>query len=114
MNIDEVGKVMDYCIRKCEISDCNMCGCGNRAENCEGGFIVYLFDIIDTKTLERNNINNILKDLENKYEKSNISERLTLMEYTMFELFINDRYKITKKKDYEENLKLLDEEDYQH
>lgn len=116
MNMNDYNNAINYCNIRCSQSYCSKC----RFELdpcCRVCFISELFDIINFKTLEQNNLRQILDELDTvfenkKYEKEEVLIReISKVSYCILTLFVDDQYKLTKKKDYIETLNSICKKD---
>lgn len=104
MGINEVSEIMNYCKEKCEHRTCSSCKTLG-IYGCEARFIFDLYDIVDKKNLEQNNMYNLLNDIDKKLGELYLYDALDSFAYTILELFLNDRYILTKKENCDELLK---------
>lgn len=100
----EINKAMYYCKKKCGTIDCTDCEYVFSSDNCEAYFIYDLYDIVDTKTLELNNTHDTINNINLKFFNKCTDTVLKSYQYAIVDLFINDRYKLTKKENHNEIL----------
>lgn len=111
MNTNEISDAIRYCEDKCYYSTCTTCKYYKKTRSCESAFIIDLYDIIDTKTLEMNNIINIIEKIHPKYISNSKHGTFDTNQYIILEIFINDQYKLIKKKDYNKTFNKMKERD---
>lgn len=111
MNSIDINNAIYYCKKKCSTINCSECEHIYLSNNCEAYFINDLYDVIDTKTLELNNIKDIIDNTNTKFFDKCLYTTLKSYQFTIIDLFVNDRYKLTKKKDYDKQLKMMCIED---
>lgn len=112
MNAIEISTAINFCKKRCRSHDrCHLCKNYSLSNGCEALYMSDLYDIIDTKTLEHNNIKDLIRNINEQYFEMPNPNELLCYQYSILELFTDNRYILTKKKNYNKLIKCIYKED---